>query len=312
MTRTRTPLVALPLIGLLAVLLPLQPVGSAAPQFGEWGPPVNLGPVVNSPSGELSPLISKDGRSLYFSSNRLDSFGGEDLWVSTRSDQAAPWGSPVNLGAVINTGSNERSPALSRDGHYLFFASSRPGGLGGLDVYVSYRQHVDDDLGWEAPVNLGAPLNSASTDAGPAFFENDDSGLPQLFIASNRPGGAGGLDIYVSELLGEYFQAPTAVADLNTPQLDLTPGIRHDGLEIVIGSDRPGGVGGQDLWVATRDAVGDSWSSPVNLGAGVNSLSIDNFPSLSSDRKELYFFSDRAGGLGSGDLYVSRRPGRGE
>ncbi|HEY5618945.1 MAG TPA: hypothetical protein VIK60_13460 [Vicinamibacterales bacterium] len=297
-------------LGLLAAFPFEHRDGVAAPEFGEWSAPDNLGALVNTEFSEFAPHSSKDGLSLYFASTRpasYGSFGEEDLWVSQRASTDAPWGLPMNLGQVINTASNERSPALSRDGHYLFFASNRPGGSGGLDIWVSWRPNTHDAFGWESPVNLGAAFNSASTDAGPGFFENADVGTPYLYIASNRPGGFGLLDIYVSELVDGSFQPPSLANDLNTAQLDLTPGIRHDGLEIIIASSRPGGAGGQDLWAAIRETILDPWSTPVNLGTTINSASTDNFPSIAADRRSLFFSSDRPGGPGASDLYVSTR-----
>lgn len=295
-------LVTLPRDGLQAV---------AANAFSDWSPPVNLGPVVNTEFGEFAPHVSKDGLGLYFASTRPESFGSfgaEDLWVAGRSSVHSPWGIPMNLGPVINTPSNERSRALSRDGHYLFFASDRPGGFGGLDIWVTWRPQTHDDFGWQPPVNLGAAVNSPATDAGPNFFENEDAGGPQLYVASNRAGGSGGLDIYVSALVGALFQPPIPVNELNTPQGDLTPGIRHDGLEIVIASNRPGGVGAVDLWVAIRGTVQDPWSAPAPLGPIVNTTSGETFPSFSADRMSLYFNSDRPDlGFGASDLYVSAR-----
>jgi Tol biopolymer transport system component len=301
----------LPLALGLLIMFPLyHQDGAASPRYGAWSPAANLGSIVNTEFAEFAPHTSKDGLTLYFSSTRPESygsFGGEDLWVSQRAGADAPWGPATNLGGALNTGANERSPALSRDGHYLFFASDRPGGLGGFDIWVSWRTHTHDVFGWEPPVNLGSGVNSQATDAGPAFFENDDAGLPQLYIASSRSGGSGGLDIYVSALVRGLFQPPALLAELNTAQNDLTPGIRHDGLEIVIASSRPGGNGGQDLWSSTRSTVNGTWSTPVNLGVAVNSGSIENFPSISADNTSLFFNSDRPGGVGASDLYVSTR-----
>lgn len=281
---------------------------AASPMYSDWSEAVNLGQVVNSTANDFAPHISKNGLSLYFASTRPGGFGGEDLWVSQRAGRDDPWGPPVNLGPTINTGSLERSPALSRDGHLLFFATDRPGGFGGLDIWFSWRAHTRDDFGWQPPVNLGEAINTSATDAGPNYFENDDVGIPLLFLASNRPGGAGGLDIYVSELATNgTFAPPVPVNELNGPALDLTPGIRFDGLEIVIASNRAGTIGGADLWFSTRETVGDSWSVPVNLGPAVNSASGETFPSLSSDREALFFDSGRPGGFGGSDLYVSTR-----
>jgi hypothetical protein len=296
-------------IALLVAIVPSER-GEAAAKFGSWSPPVNLGVVVNGSFGDFAPQVSKDGLSLYFASTRpaeFGSFGGEDLYVSRRASLDAPWGTPINLGMAVNTSSNERSPALSRDGHYLFFASDRSGGSGALDLWVCWRQATHDDFAWESPQNLGAAVNSTATDAGPGFFENDDYGVPHIYLASNRPGGAGGLDVYLSTIVGGLIQSPVAVVELNTAGLDLTPAVRFDGLEIVIASNRAGGSGGQDLWASTRETVFEPWSTPVNLGPDVNSAASENFPSFSGDRQVLFFTSDRAGGQGGSDLYMSTR-----
>ena len=297
-------------LGLFAILPPYHQHGLAAPRYGAWSAPANLGSLVNTEYAESGPHTSKDGRTLYFSSTRpasYGSFGGEDLWVSQRANDDAPWGPAMNLGETINTGANERAPALSRDGHYLFFVSDRAGGLGGLDIWISYRANTHDLFGWEAPVNLGPAVNTPATDGGPSFFENDDAGVPQLIMTSSKAGGLGGIDIYVSALVGGLFQSPTPVNELNTAQFDLSPSIRYDGLEIAFVSDRPGGAGGRDLWSATRSSVNGTWSTPVNLGVVVNSALGENTPSLSADRTSLFFSSDRPGGLGAADLYVSTR-----
>jgi len=297
-------------LGLLGILPNYHQDGLAAPRYGAWLAPANLGSFVNTEFLEAGPHTSKDGRILYFYSTRPASygaFGGEDLWVSQRASDDAPWGPPMNLGQTINTGANERTPALSRDGHYLFFGSDRPGGLGGLDIWVSWRANTHDIFGWESPVNLGPNINSPATEGGPSFFANDDGENPLLFMTSSKAGGLGGIDIYVSALVGGVFQPPTPVAELNTPQFDLTPSIRHDGLEIAYASDRPGGIGGRDLWSAARSSVNGTWSTPVNLGALVNSASGENFPSITADGTSLFFSSDKPGGFGSTDLYASTR-----
>jgi hypothetical protein len=280
----------------------------AAPEYSDWSLPINLGAVVNSAAEDFAPHISKNALSLYFASTRPGGLGGEDLWVSKRERSDDPWGEPVNLGSIINTGANERSPGLSRDGHHLFFATTRPGGSGGFDIWVSWRHDTRDDFGWQAPVNLGAHFNSSVTDAGPAFFENDDGGVPLLFLASNRAGGAGGLDIYVSEFTANgSFGPPVLVTELSGAVNDLTPGVQRDGLDIFIASNRQGSIGAQDLWVSTRRSVGEPWSAPVNLGHAINSSVNDNFPSVSSDRETLFFSSDRPGGSGGSDIYWSTR-----
>jgi hypothetical protein len=87
---------------------------AAARKFSDWGPPA-LVPNVNSEFGDFSPAISRDGRSLYISSNRPDELGSRDndIWVSRRDSVEAPWGAPVNLGPMINTSASEQGPVFA-------------------------------------------------------------------------------------------------------------------------------------------------------------------------------------------------------
>ena len=97
------------------------------------------------------------------------------------------------------------------------------------------------------------------------------------------------------------------VVELNSTFLDRLPGIRRDGLEIFLASNRPGTLGLLDLWVSTRATTWDPWPTPVNLGSRINTAAIDGRAALSFDATELYFHSTRPGGFGSFDLYISRR-----
>jgi hypothetical protein len=302
-TATLTP------IGLgLALLIASGTSGALGGSRGsDWSPPLNIGAEVNSAFEDTAPHLSSDGLALFFSSSRPESQGLEDLWVSRRSNRHAPWGPALNLGPGINTPANERSPALSRNRRLLFFATDRAGGLGGFDIWVSWRPDPADDFGWQAPVNLGTAINTAATDAGPSFFERGPGPIPQLFFAAARPGGVGGLDIYLGSVPGGWAGPPALLAELSSPQPDLTPAIRRDGLEIVFASGRPGGLGNFDLWHAFRKSVHDPWSAPMHLGPEVNTEFLEVFPSLSSDARTLVFQSARPGGYGGSDIYVTTR-----
>jgi hypothetical protein len=305
----------------LALLVGLS-VLSASPdtdkvtRFDEWTPPANLGDTVNSPYQEFLPTLSRNGSTLYFASDR-PGLGGEDVWVSRRESRDAAWGTPVNLGVAVNTAFNERSPELSRDGHLLFFATNRPGGLGDFDIWVAWRANTHDDFGWQPAVNLGSGVNSSAGDFGPSYLDNDEIGIPILHFASNRPGGLGSADIYRSELLPHgSFGPATPVSELNSLQGDFRPSIRGDGLEIVFDSNRPGppdvpGVGLRDLWVSRRSAPSAPWSTPKNLGPVINGPFNDYLAMLSADGRTLVMVSDRPEGFGGNDLYIatrSRRP----
>ncbi len=297
---------------LVVVLAPL--VGADTPKFSDWSTPVNLGPMVNTASLDAGPAISKDGLTLYFSSDRVDGMGGQDIWVTNRPTLDSPWGAPANLTA-INTTALEQVPALSRDEHWLFFNSDRIGGCGGVDIWASFRVNTHDDFSWEPPVNLGPGdqcgigVNSAFFDGGVSYFENDDGSAPQLFFGSARPGGPGGIDIYVSAQQADgSFGPATLVPELSSPQSDQRPVPRFDGLELFLFSDRIGTLGGFDVWVATRETVADAWSTPVNLGPSVNTAASDERQAyLSSDRETLFFVSNRPGGSGGFDLYATKR-----
>jgi Tol biopolymer transport system component len=287
------------------VLLSSQPI-AAAPDPSEWSEPVNLGPLVNSAFADEGPAISEDGLSLYFTSTRPGGFGGQDIWVAQRHDRAAAWGAPVNLGPTVNTAANENAPAFSRDGHRMFFVSNRAGGVGGLDIWVSFREHRSDDFGWQAPGNVGAPVNTASNDAGPGWSR--EGGEEVLFFTSNRPGGSGGADIYVSARQTDGSYGPAVpVVELNTAAQDARAAVRHDGREVFLFSNRAGSLGATDLWTSTRQAWRAPWSTPVNLGSGVNSLFEEMQPAISGDARTLFFASNRPGGEGQLDLYMITR-----
>jgi len=281
---------------------------AGGPQYTEWSQPVNLGPTLNSPANDSGPAISKDGLSLYFFSTRPGGFGGSDLLVSQRATQDDPWGPPVNLGPTVNSSSNDQIPSFSRDGHWLFFNSDRPGGFGGTDIWGSWRVQTHDDFGWQTPVNLGPNINTAFADHGANYFENDKGGAPQLYFGSDRQGPTDNTDFYVSELQPDDSWGPaTRIPELSSTASEGRPIPRHDGLEIFFYSSRPGGTGGPDLWTATRDTLDAPWSTPVNLGPGVNTSFSDLHPYLAADAQTLFFGSSRPGGLGGIDLYMTTR-----
>lgn len=279
---------------------------TGAPVYTSWSNPVNLGSAVNSAVLDSGPAISPNGLSLYFYSPRPGGFGGNDIWVAQRTTTDGAWGTPVNLGATINTAAGELVPAFSTDGHWMFFASDRAGGYGLADIWAAWRADVNDDFAWTAPVNLGANVNSASNDNGTGYFASAD-GQPVLFFGSDRPGGFGGTDLYVSALGTDgTWGSPTHIVELSSAGNDNRPQLRADGLEIFMYSERASG-GGTDLWTATRASLDAPWSTPVNVGSPVNSSANELHPYLSTDALTLYFSSARVGGSGSLDLYVTTR-----
>jgi len=273
-----------------------------------WSTPVNLGPAINSTANDQQPAISPDGLSLYFTSNRPGGLGGFDMYVSQRASVFDAWGPSMNLGPALNTTFDEGNAAFSRDGRLLFFQSKRLPTFGGIDIWVAKRNNPHDDFDWQPAVNLGPGVNSTADDNGLCYFEDEVRGTRRLYFGSARP-GFGGTDLYVSEQMADgSFGPATLVPELNSLQNETDPSVRQDGLEIFFHSNRTGSIGTAfDLWVATRASTLDAWSTPVNLGSPINTASVENNANLSSDGMTLFFASDRSGGFGVVDLYMSTR-----
>jgi hypothetical protein len=280
-------------------------------KYSEWSAPVNLGQVINSAGFDGCPSITKDGLTLLYMSNIGST--AQNLYFSQRetADPSSPWSAPTSLGPDVNTAAYaEICPTLSISGRYLYFASNRPGGCGDFDIYVARRLNKKTWNEWSEPVNIGCEANSAGPEFSPSLFEGEDGTVELYFSSGLRPGGLGFGDIWVSRMQadGSFGPADPVVA-LNTTSNDLRPKIRaRDGLEIFFDSNRPGSMS-QDLYTSTREcATPDcSWSAPVNLGTLVNSSGVDGGPALSFDGTELYFMSNRAGGSGDQDIWVTRR-----
>ncbi len=106
-----------------------------------WGAPINLGSAINGPYDEITPYLAKDGRTLYFSSNRLISIGGHDIFKSRFDDQGGEWSAAINLSIPINSAGNDIYYRLSRDGLSAHFSSDRKQGRGGQDLYAAYHKN---------------------------------------------------------------------------------------------------------------------------------------------------------------------------
>ncbi|HQA86725.1 MAG TPA: OmpA family protein [Bacteroidales bacterium] len=133
---------------------------------GEWTEPANLGDSVNRiDSWESQPSLSSNGQLLFFASDRPGGFGGSDIWYTERGD-GGKWRKPKNVGPMINTSRNERSPFLHTDSKTLYFSSAGHDGMGGMDIFYSKL----GEKGWQKPVNIGYPINTEMDEVD--FFVN--------------------------------------------------------------------------------------------------------------------------------------------
>jgi len=168
------------------------------------------------------------------------------------------------------------------------------------------------DFTFGEPKNLGPTVNSAADDC---FATISSDGLELYFMDVDllRPGGLGGMDIWVTRRssASETWGEPVNLGPpINTEYDDAKPSISADGLTIYFGSNRPGGYGGFDLWMSTRATITDNWDAPVNLGSTINSSADEAFSYISTDGLELYFNEygvPRPGGYGYADIWVTTR-----
>ncbi len=158
---------------------------------GTWTEPEALNGNVNSTFFENSASISRDGNTLYFSSDRPISAGKEDLDIYySQKDRKGEWGPAKNIGAVINTEYDDDGPFIDADGKTLYFSSKGHKGMGGFDIFRTvYNKDTDE---WSEPENLGYPMNSPDNDV---YFVTTGDGK-RGYYASAKADGFGFTDIY--------------------------------------------------------------------------------------------------------------------
>jgi flagellar motor protein MotB len=157
-----------------------------------WQKAFNAGPPLNTIQNEGAQSLSSNGNYMIFTAcNRPGGMGNCDLYFSAFTD--GRWSEPSNLGPPVNTSRWESTPSISADGRTLYFSSSRPGGFGGKDIWVS---RMDEKNKWTEPVNLGSTINTAGDEMSP-FIHFDGK---TLYFASDGRVGMGGFDLFVSRL----------------------------------------------------------------------------------------------------------------
>jgi len=159
---------------------------------------------INSKYSDFAPVLSPDGSVLYFTSDRPDGMGGQDVWVSHFLD--GQWTEPIVLNAPLNSPANEGPDTFTYDQERIYMYVSlcnRPDGLGGCDIYVSV---YNPDGSWTEPKNLGPPINTEYNEFN-AFFDPKEN---ILYFTSSRSGGLGsrGRPVWTSGMLNEIPMAP--------------------------------------------------------------------------------------------------------
>ncbi len=242
--------------------------------------PKSLGENINTPNPEYLPSLTADGKQLIYTA-RL--YGQEDFIMSTKKDGVWQKGVPLN---GVNTEQNEGAQSISADGKFLVFtACNRKDGYGSCDLYYSEIR----DGRWTPAANIGSPINSRGWESQPSISADGRA----IYFTSNRKGGQGGKDIWVSyrQKDGKWGR-PQNVGDIiNSPYDEQSPFIHADNQTLYFMSDGHPGMGGHDLFFA-RKKKEKEWFTPKNLGYPINTEAGEGALVLSLDGKTGYFASD--------------------
>ena len=270
----------------------------------------NLGQSVNSTFTDFAPLISADEGTLIFSSKRpnsgrrdenLDYY--EDLYISYK--EGDKWSTPKNLGPPINTKVNDASCGLSVDGQQLFLykndtlETDKSGG----DIYESDFKNGK----WTKPRRMSNGINSSSWEPSASLIADENT----MFFSSNRPGGLGGLDIYVAHKnpKTKVWSAPKNLGpNVNTEFDEDAPFIHPDSKTLYFSSNSKMSMGGFDIFTSDYNKATDSVTVAQNIGYPINTADNELYFVWSADGKRGYFSSARPDSYGEEDLYIVYRP----
>lgn len=204
---------------------------------------------------------------------------------------------PINMGFYINSANRDYFPALTADGQTIIFTRV-------VDKNEDFFISTKKDGEWQKAAPLSNVINTPNYNEGAQSISPDGKYL--FFTGCNRPDGLGRCDIYVSRKEGNNWgKAINLGKVINSEYWDSQPSISPDGSTLYFVSNRPGGIGGYDIWKSTLTDEG-LWTTPVNLGPSINTPYDENTPFMHADGKTLYFSSDGWPGLGNKDIFYSR------
>jgi outer membrane protein OmpA-like peptidoglycan-associated protein len=255
--------------------------------------PINLGSNVNSSALEYLPTLSVDGSELAFT--RRASGSNEDFFIAQKEKDS--WGMATAAGGNINTPQSEAAQTLSADGEWMIYsASGRMDSYGNYDLYMAQKSPE----GWKDTYHFGLGINTDQWEAQPSLSPDSRD----LYFASRRPGGYGGIDIYVSRKKpnGYYGQPENLGPNINTAGDDQCPFIHADNQTLYFTSNGLPGYGDDDLFVVRKQPDG-SWGKPFNLGYPINTIEKEGTMCIAADGKTAYFAADRSDSKGGLDIY---------
>jgi outer membrane protein OmpA-like peptidoglycan-associated protein len=262
--------------------------------------PERLGKEINSEYDEVLPVISSDGKTLYFSrfdhpQNTGGIKAGQDIWYSTLNDSAR-WSKAKNIGAPLNNNGGNFVLSAFPDGNGLlvggnYHEDNNP-------ISIAHKTHEHWGLP-ESQVIKGLISNSET------FFFSMGSDRKTLIIQNQGPDSHGEQDLYVSFLdhSGKWTKPINLGSTINTPKSEITPFLAADGKSLYFSSNGRAGLGKYDIYVSKRlDDTWHKWSAPKNLGPEINTKGSDAYYSIPASGDYAYFVSN-TNSLGHGDIF---------
>lgn len=269
----------------------------------------SLGNNLNSPYADYAPVISADQNTIFFTTTRIETKGEikddggnfmEDIYMSKKVNSV--WSPAKSIGVPINTDKHEASVGISSDGQTILIYKDDEGDG---NIYSTSLEGTT----WSVPVKLNENINSKYWEPS-AAISTDGS---KLYFTSDKPGGFGGSDLYVSNRKpnGEWGKSENMGSAINTIYDEDAPFIHPDGVTFAFSSTGHNTMGGFDVFTSII-SPGGVWSTPINVGHPINTTDDDIYYVLSPDNKTAYFTSFREGGIGEKDNYtatfIDRKP----
>ena len=255
--------------------------------------PQNMGPAINTPESEYFPSLTIDSKEIVFT--RRVNGTNEDFFRSRKEKEQ--WEKSIPIEGEVNTPQNEAAQNISHDGQWLVFTGcNRQDGFGSCDIYISYL----DKSGWTEGTNLGGWINSDQWESQPCLSADKRD----LYFASRRHGGHGGIDIYVSHMQdnGKWGEPENLGPGINTSGDEQCPFIHADNQTLYFTSNYWQGYGDEDLFYVKR-GPNDDWSKPINLGYPINTINREATLFIDAGGKTAYYASDRSDSKGGMDIY---------
>lgn len=254
----------------------------------------NAGDSINTVFSEYYPTLTIDGKQLVIT-RRTRASADEDFFTSVWKDGS--WNKATPVTGKINTYYKEGGQQITPDGNWMVFsAKDYPEGLGSFDIYFSYQ----NEQGWSERVHAGAVINTEYWESAPCLSPDKK----QLYFSSDRPGGYGGTDLYVSTRLanGKWSIPQNLGPAVNTVGDESCPFMHADNQTLYFNSNGHLGYGGTDLFLSKRTIEG--FSAPQNLGFPINTIDDEGSLFITSDAATGYFASDRGDSRGGLDIYT--------